>query len=90
MDKNAIKTFATLGTRRVDRPRVSQKAEQYGVTEKNPGDPSDQSVHGLLTPKEQAQRTEPHRSSQGKRVAANDGRGGHTWFNVSALSDTWR
>ena len=81
MDKNAIKTFATWA--RVELiDRVSQKAEQYGVTEKNPGDPSDQSVHGrLLTPKEQAQRTELI-----ARVKANGWQQtmeevAYTWFN---------
>ncbi len=81
MDKNAIKTFATWA--RVELiDRVSQKAEQYGVTEKNPGDPSAQSVHGrLLTPKEYAQRTELI-----ARVKANGWQQtmeevAYTWFN---------
>ena len=87
MDKNAIKTFATWA--RVELiDRVSQKAEQYGVTEKNPGDPSIKASILLLTPKEQAQRT-VHRSSQGKRWQQRWKRY-YTWRTASALSDTWR
>ena len=81
MDKNAIKTFATWA--RVELiERVSQKAEQYGVTEKSPGDPSDQSVRGrLLTVQEQAQRADLI-----ARVKANGWQQtmeevAYTWFN---------
>lgn len=56
MDKNAIKRYATWA--RVELiARVSQKAEQLGVTRKHPGNPMDQSVHGhLLSAAEQVQR----------------------------------
>ena len=47
MDKNAIKKFATWA--RVELiSRVSQKAEQLGVTQKDPGNPMAQSAHGNL------------------------------------------
>jgi len=56
MDKNAIKKFAVWARRELI-ARVSQKAEQYGITEKNTGDTKDESVNGhLLTQSEQAQR----------------------------------
>jgi len=56
LDKNAIKRYATWA--RVELiARVSQKAEQLGVTKKHSGNPMDQSVHGhLLSATEQDQR----------------------------------
>lgn len=56
MDKNAIKKYAVWARRELI-ARVSQKAEQYGITEKNTGDIKDESVNGrLLTQAEKAQR----------------------------------
>lgn len=56
MDKNAIKKYATWARRELI-ARVSQKAEQYGVTEKKPGDVLAESVNGyLLSQVEQVQR----------------------------------
>ena len=56
MDKNAIKKFAVWARRELI-ARVSQKAEQYGITEKNPGEIKDESVNGrLLTQAERSQR----------------------------------
>lgn len=56
MDKNAIKKYAVWARRELI-ARVSQKAEQYGITEKNTGDIKDESVNGrLLTQAERSQR----------------------------------
>ncbi len=56
MDKNAIKKFAVWARRELI-DRVSQKAEQYGITEKDHGDIRADHVNGrLLSPAEQAQR----------------------------------
>ena len=56
MDKNAIKKFAVLARRELI-ARVSQKAEQYGITEKGHGDIRADHVNGrLLSRTEQAQR----------------------------------
>lgn len=56
MDKNAIKKYATWARRELI-ARVSQKAEQYGITEKKPGDVRAESVNGyLLSQVEQVQR----------------------------------
>ena len=56
MDKNAIKKFAVWARRELI-ARVSQKAEQYGITEKGHGDIRADHVNGhLLSRTEQAQR----------------------------------
>lgn len=56
MDKNAIKKYAVWARRELI-ARVSQKAEHYGITEKNTGDIKDESVNGhLLTQTERSQR----------------------------------
>ena len=56
MDKNAIKKFAVWARRELI-DRVSQKAEQYGITEKDHGDIRADHVNGrLLFRTEQAQR----------------------------------
>ena len=57
MDKNAIKKFA-IWARRELIARVSQKAQQYGISEEHASDIHAESVNGrLLTEVEQAQRT---------------------------------
>ena len=56
MDKNVIKKFA-VGARRELIARVSQKAEQYGITKQGHGDIRADHVNGrLLSPAEQVQR----------------------------------
>ena len=56
MDKNVIKKFAVWARRELI-DRVSQKAEQYGITEKDHGDIRADHVNGrLLSRTEQAQR----------------------------------
>ena len=56
MDKNAIKKFAVWARRELI-ARVSQKAEQYGITKQGHGDIRADHVNGrLLSPAEQAQR----------------------------------
>ena len=56
MDKNAIKKFAVWARRELI-DRVSQKAEQYGITKQGHGDIRADHVNGrLLSPAEQAQR----------------------------------
>ena len=56
MDKNAIKKFAVWARRELI-ARVSQKAEQYGITKQDHGDIRADHVNGrLLSPAEQAQR----------------------------------
>lgn len=47
MDKNAIKKYAVWARRELI-ARVSQKALQYGITEKDCGDPNADSVNGTL------------------------------------------
>ena len=56
MDKNAIKKYAVWARRELI-ARVSQKAEQYGITKQGHGDIRADHVNGrLLSPAEQAQR----------------------------------
>lgn len=56
MDKNAIKKFAVWARRELI-ARVSQKAEQYGITEEHHGDAyADRIGEQLLTRTEQNQR----------------------------------
>ena len=84
MDKNAIKKFAVWARRELI-ARVSQKAEQYGITKQGHGDIRADHVNGrLLSPAEQAQR-----QSLITRIeqAGKDGYGevmeevAYTWFN---------
>ena len=57
MDKNAIKKYA-IWARHELIARVSQKAQQYGISEEHAGDIHAESVNGrLLSETEQAQRT---------------------------------
>ncbi|MBQ9210205.1 MAG: BREX-1 system adenine-specific DNA-methyltransferase PglX [Clostridia bacterium] len=56
MDKNAIKKYAVWARRELI-ARVSQKAEQYGITEKEIIDERAESIHGVvLTPVQRSQR----------------------------------
>ena len=56
MDKNAIKKYAVWARRELI-ARVSQKAEQYGITEKEIIDERAESIHGVvLTPAQKSQR----------------------------------
>ena len=56
MDKNAIKKYAVWARRELI-SRVSQKAEQYGITEKEIIDEHAESIHGaVLTPAQRNQR----------------------------------
>ena len=56
MDKNAIKKYAVWARRELI-ARVSQKAEQYGITEKEIIDERAESIHGVvLTPAQKNQR----------------------------------
>ena len=56
MDKNAIKKYAVWARRELI-ARVSQKAEQYGITEKEIIDERAENIHGVvLTPAQKGQR----------------------------------
>lgn len=56
MDKNAIKKYAVWARRELI-SRVSQKAQQFGITEKEIVDANADSVNGrLLSPDEKKQR----------------------------------
>ena len=56
MDKNAIKKYAVWARRELI-ARVSQKAEQYGITEKEIIDERAENIHGVvLTPAQKSQR----------------------------------
>lgn len=81
MDKNAIKKFATWA--RIELiARVSQKAEHLGVTQKNPGNPMDQSVHGhLLSVREQSQRAALIARVTAKGWQHTMEEVAYTWFN---------
>lgn len=81
MDKNAIKKFAVWARRELI-ARVSQKAEQYGITEKNTGDVKDESVNGrLLTQIERSQRSAliSHVRQDGFQQVMEEV--AYTWFN---------
>ena len=81
MDKNAIKKYA-IWARRELIARVSQKAQQYGISEQDAGDIHAESVNGrLLTEAEREQRTalvvQIH--AKGYRQVMEDV--AYTWFN---------
>lgn len=81
MDKNAIKKFAVWARRELI-ARVSQKAEQYGITEKHIGDLRAESVDGrLLTSMETAQRDAliHHIRQNGYQQVMEEV--AYTWFN---------
>lgn len=81
MDKNAIKKYA-IWARRELIARVSQKAQQYGISEEHAGDIHAESVNGrLLTEAEQAQRTALilHIHQEGFRQVMEEV--AYTWFN---------
>lgn len=81
MDKNAIKKYA-IWARRELIARVSQKAEQYGITEKEIIDDRAESIHGVvLTPAQIRQRQALIRliRRDGYRQAMEEV--AYTWFN---------
>ena len=63
MNKNAVKKFAT-GARQELLFRVSQKALQYGISEKETGDPDDDSVDGRLLSNTEKKQRETERQRQ--------------------------
>ena len=81
MDKNAIKKFA-IWARRELIARVSQKAQQYGISEEDAGNIHAESVNGrLLTEAEREQRTALilHIHQEGYRQVMEEV--AYTWFN---------
>ena len=81
MDKNAIKKYA-IWARRELIARVSQKAQQYGISEEDAGDIHAESVNGrLLTETEREQRTALilHIHQEGYRQVMEEV--AYTWFN---------
>lgn len=81
MDKNAIKKYAVWARRELI-ARVSQKAEQYGITEKEIIDERADKIHGtVLTPAQQRQRQALIRliRQDGYQQAIEEV--AYTWFN---------
>ena len=86
MNKNAIKKFATEARRELI-SRVSQRALKYGISEKEVGNPNDDSVNGhLLSSTEKKQRAALIEQIQGKGYEQVMEEVAYTWFNrFSAL-----
>ena len=86
MNKNAIKKFATEARRELI-SRVSQRALKYGISEKESGNPNDDSVNGhLLSSTEKKQRAALIEQIQEKGYEQVMEEVAYTWFNrFSAL-----
>ena len=86
MNKNAIKKFATEARRELI-SRVSQRALKYGISEKEVGNPNDDSVNGhLLSTTEKKQRAALIEQIQEKGYEQVMEEVAYTWFNrFSAL-----
>ena len=86
MNKNAIKKFATEARRELI-SRVSQQALKYGISEKETGNPNDDSVNGhLLSSTEKKQRAALIEQIQEKGYGQVMEEVAYTWFNrFSAL-----
>ena len=86
MNKNAIKKFATEARRELI-SRVSQRALKYGISDKEVGDPSDDSVGGhLLSSTEKKQRAGLIEQIKEKGYDQVMEEVAYTWFNrFSAL-----
>lgn len=86
MNKNAIKKFATEARRELI-SRVSQRALKYGISEKETGNPNDDSVNGhLLSSTEKKQRAALIEQIQEKGYEQVMEEVAYTWFNrFSAL-----
>lgn len=86
MNKNAIKKYATEARRDLI-SRVSQRALKYGISEKETGNPNDDSVNGhLLSSTEKKQRAALIEQIQEKGYEQVMEEVAYTWFNrFSAL-----
>lgn len=86
MNKNAIKKFATEARRELI-SRVSQRALKYGISEKEAGNPNDNSVNGhLLSSTEKKQRAALIEQINEKGYEQVMEEVAYTWFNrFSAL-----
>lgn len=86
MNKNAIKKFATEARRELI-SRVSQRALKYGISEKEVGNPNDDSVNGhLLSSAEKKQRSALIAQIKEKGYEQVMEEVAYTWFNrFSAL-----
>ena len=86
MNKNAIKKYATEARRELI-SRVSQRALKYGISEKEVGNPNDDSVNGhLLSSTEKTQRAALIEQIQEKGYEQVMEEVAYTWFNrFSAL-----
>ena len=81
MDKNAIKKYA-IWARRELIARISQKAEEFGITEQDISDPEAESINGrLLTPKEKMQRNALILHIYGSGYQSVIEEVAYTWFN---------
>ena len=81
MDKNAIKKYAVWARRELIE-RVSQRAMIYGITEKDAGDPTAESVNGhLLSQAEKRQRQALIRNIKTKGYEQVMEEVAYTWFN---------
>ena len=81
MDKNAIKKYAVWARRELIE-RVSQRAMIYGITEKDIGDPKEDSVNGhLLSHAEKRQRQALIRNIKTKGYEQVMEEVAYTWFN---------
>ena len=86
MNKNAIKKFATEARRELI-SRVSQRALKYGISDKETGNPNDESVNGhLLSSAEKKQRAALIEQIKEKGYEQVMEEVAYTWFNrFSAL-----
>ena len=86
IEKNVIKKFA-IEARRELLSRVSQRALKYGISEKELGNPNDDSVGGhLLSSTEKSQRAALIKQIQEKGYEQVMEEVAYTWFNrFSAL-----
>ena len=86
MNKNAIKKFATEARRELI-SRVGQRALKYGISDKESGNPNDDSIGGyLLSPTEKKQRTALIGQIKEKGYEHVMEEVAYTWFNrFSAL-----
>lgn len=86
MNKNAIKKFATEARRELI-SRVSQRALKYGISEKETGNPNDDSVNGhLLSSSEKKQRAALIEQIQEKGYEQVMEEVAYTWFNRFSAS----
>lgn len=90
MNKNAIRKFATEARRELI-SRVSQRALKYGISDKEVGNPNDDSVNGhLLSSTEKKQRAALIAQIKEKGYEQVMEEVAYTWFNRFSALRLWR